>query len=353
MEEFLAHIIHIRCYVVEELAEGGTEVVEMRMTVGGVAEAVLRAAAVAGKEPRALEALGRKGIALGLSEGTLARAVHHRCDAVCVDIAQTIVGENEMIAGIDVAIELHDGGMTAGLRHGANARLLAHPARQRGIKELHENLADIMAHPFIEHRAEETSVLFGRHGEGREGTFAAFGDRGEVTTVVVRTESLNDRGKLDVARAYIFIEMVDLQGIVGIIVVDDTHGIPLHAMLLQETDAAHNLLERGLFSSRTTVFVVKLLRSVDADTDKEVVLAKELAPLVGEQGAIGLQAVVDEATVGVLTLELEGTLIETDGTHQRLAAMPGEENLRLGLRLDVLPDECFQGLVGHHAIRGG
>ena len=66
-----------------------------------------------------------------------------------------------MVAAIDIAVVLDDGGMTAGLGHDADAGLLAYPSSQRGIEELHIDFPHVVAHPFVENRADEMSVLLG------------------------------------------------------------------------------------------------------------------------------------------------------------------------------------------------
>ena len=55
-----------------------------------------------------------------------------------------------------------------------------------------------------------------------------------MTAVGVALYTFYDRGELDVVGADFFIEMIDVERIVGVEVVDDSHGIPFHAMLLQE-----------------------------------------------------------------------------------------------------------------------
>ena len=55
-----------------------------------------------------------------------------------------------MVAAIDIAVVLDDAGVAAGLGHRADARGLAHPTCQRGVEKLHEDLAHILANPFVE-----------------------------------------------------------------------------------------------------------------------------------------------------------------------------------------------------------
>ena len=144
--------------------------------------------------------------------------------------------------------------------------------------------------------------------------------------------------------------MIDIERVVGIEVVDDTHHVPLHAVLLQQLYATHHLVEGGLSATRTAVFIVKLLGAVDGEADEPVVLVEELTPLVGEQGAVGLEAVVNLSSAGVAALQLQHFLVEAERAHQRLATVPGEKHLRLCLRFDILLDERLQRGVTHQRV---
>ena len=49
----------------------------------------------------------------------------------------------------------------AGLRVDAEPGRLADPVRQRDVEHLHVDLADVAAHPFLEHVDQEPAVLLG------------------------------------------------------------------------------------------------------------------------------------------------------------------------------------------------
>ena len=50
-------------------------------------------------------------------------------------------------------------------------------------------------------------------------------------------------------------------------------------------------------------------------------------------------------------LKPQHTLIEADGPHEWLAAMPGEEHVGRGLRTHVIADELFKQVVAEHTVR--
>ena len=135
--------------------------------------------------------------------------------------------------------------------------------------------------------------------------------------------------------------MIELNGMIGIPPVHCSHRVPFHAVFLQQSDAAPCAVEV------LTISVMHRFRPVNADADQEVVLSEKLAPLIGEQGAIGLQTVVNVPSVSVPLLQLQCACIIADGQKQGLAAMPGEENLGLRLSLYVLPNEFFQQCFVH------
>ena len=334
----------------EEHAVSLAQVVQSRFAVGRLAEAVLGTFAVAGEEPGALAALAGQAVALGLPELQLPFAVHHFHEALRVDVSQAVFGEDEVVAGVDVAVELHHSGVAARGCQGADARLLAHPVGQGCVEELDEYRAHVFLDPLVEQCAEERAPLPGRYGKLGQACVAPVVGRGQVASVGMGQDALDDGGELQVVAAYLSEEVVELARVAGVEVVDDGHRVPLHAVLLQQFDAAHHFHERGSSLAVAAVFVVKLLRPVYRDAYQPVVFAEELAPLVGQQRSVGLDAVVDGASAGVTPLQLHGFLVEGEGAHQRFAPVPGEQYRRQGLGLDVLAHELFQQFVAHHVL---
>ena len=143
----------------EEPAVGGAEVVEGALGIEGRKETVLGASAVASEEPATMETLFGKAIALGTPEVTLSLAVEEGGNGIVIDVAQPVFGEYKMVAGVEVTISLYDGCVSTGFSHGTDAGRLTDPAGEGGIEELDEDFAYIVAHPFIEDRADEMSIL--------------------------------------------------------------------------------------------------------------------------------------------------------------------------------------------------
>ena len=95
---------------------------------------------------------------------------------------------------------------------------------------------------------------------------------------------------------------------------------------------------------------MKLLRSVDGYSDEPVVLAQKAAPLVVEQCAVGLYRVGYASAHAVLALQLHSLTVERERTHERFAAVPCEEDVGRGLRLNVFLGELLEHLLREHAF---
>ena len=94
--------------------------------------------------------------------------------------------------------------------------------------------------------------------------------------------------------------------------------------------------------------IVNLARAVDAQADEEPVLLEEARPVVVEQGAVGLQVVLDALPgLGVFLLQRDDLLEELEAQQRGLAALPGEDDFVGGDALDVVPHEPVEQLVVH------
>ena len=138
---------------------------------------------------------------------------------------------------------------------------------------------------------------------------------------------------------------------IGIVVVDHRHGIPLDMMLLEQLYASLHLVERRPAVGRTAVLVVKILRPINRDAHKPAILPEELTPFIGQHGAIGLYAVAYPIASAIHALASHRLAVERQRSHQRLTTMPSEQHLGLRLRLNILPRELLQHLVTHRVTR--
>ena len=113
-----------------------------------------------------------------------------------------------MVAWINISVEFHHAGMTAGLCHCAYTRLFAHPVRQSRIEYLYIVLAYIFFHPFVEKSTKEVAPLLRSDRKIGKGSGFIFCKRSEVTTVLMWENTFNDRSELDILTTDFFEETI-------------------------------------------------------------------------------------------------------------------------------------------------
>ncbi len=210
-----------------------------------------------------------------------------------------------MVTGIYIAVILHHTGMATLRRHGTYPRLHSRPVGKRGVKQLYVVFAYILLDPFVEQGAQEVAPLLWSNRKRRE--IAAFAYRCQPVALL---QTLHNRGKLYIMTPEILEKVVELKRIIGIVVIDDSHGVPFHTVFLEQTYTFHHIQERGTSSAVAPVLVVKLLGTVDRDAHQPVVVAQKTAPLVIEQRTVCLQTVHDLTSAGIFLLQFHSPLIE-------------------------------------------
>ena len=242
-----------------------------------------------------------------------------------------------MVAGIDVAIALHDGCVTALFGIDADAWFRAHPSGEGGIEELHKDFAYIVAHPFVEDGTHEVSPLFGPDAEGSDGTVFVE-ELCQVSAVAMLLDAFHDGTYLqELAIQLIAEEVVEGHRVLGIEVVGGRHCVPLDMIFVEEANAVHHFLPRPPALNIATVGIVLFLCAVDADAHQPAFVVEELA-FGGEQGAVGLNAVADAFASSVVVLQADGFLVEAERSEHRFTSMPGEEHIGHLLHLNIVAD---------------
>ena len=308
-----------------ELPIALAKAVEARVAIAVGGGTVFGAFAVACEEHVALAALAWQRLVLEQTEALLLGAVEHFDERLLVEVAQTVLGAHEVVARIDVAVSLHHGSVSALVGVGADGGCGAHPVGKRAVEEFHIDGSHIALHPLVEDGTEEAPPLLG--GDGALGAY--------------------DGRELEVGTADGLEETVEGERMVGVEAVDGGHGVPLDAMLLQQADGVQDGVEGGSAVGGETVAVVQGSGSVDGEAHEEMVFGKKLAPFVVEEGAVSLQAVGDLPPLGVAPLQLNGLAVEVQGLQRGLSAVPCEEHLGHGLRLDVLAGELLEQCFRH------
>ena len=223
---------------------------------------------------------------------------------------------------------------------------LSEPVGECDVEQLDEHLADVTPYPLVEHADEEPTPALRRHRPLRH--LVAVGH-------AVLAGPLHDGDELDeLAAAVVAQEPVDVHRVRLVGGVDGGERVPLHAVLAQRLDAAHDLVEHRLAGLVAPVGVVQLARPVDAEADEEPVLQEEPGPLVVDLGPVGLDGVDDVLPrLGVLLAQLHRPAEELHAHQHGLAALPGDVDLRRAVRLDELADVQVQRLVAHPRLGVG
>ena len=122
------------------------------------------------------------------------------------------------------------------------------------------------------------------------------------------------------------------------------------SMLLQETKTLHDFAEGRLPAAIFPVSVVNLLRTVDADADKEAVPFQKSAPFIGNQRAVRLHHVFDSFSISEWLLHLNRLLEKLNPQKHGLPALPDEFHFRRGLGGYIPGDVCPQDFIRHAII---
>ena len=246
---------------------------------------------------------------------------------------------DEMVTRVEIATVFDDGNTAARLAQDAQRMLLPKGRPGSLFKDLYLDPANVLAHPLVKDGTEKKTKRFGGHGVAAD---AALGiglwlDQGQ---------------KGDGLRLELLEEPVHLEGNPDVVGVHHTEDFARHVVPLQELVATDCLLKGGFLVLGDAVQVVQRLRTVEADPNGKPLCRQETAPLLVEQGAVGLDAVRD-APVGRLVLMLQGHKLTKIIQPQdaRFPTMPGKADHRIGARVDVLDNVRLQDVVGHNKRR--
>ena len=285
----------------------------------------------------------------------LAIGLHHVVERALQDVADAILGKHIAVATIQVAILLNHTTMaTYGFVYTQSGWAVGQVANGC-LDYLHILAPHIATAPLVENGTEELAVGFGLNGEGRQVArlmaIDAWGQSHILSAIILR-QTFYHWQKLHVVAesSQKLIHLGSMRGVGGI---HGGEGIKLYAVFQQQVEPMHGATEGALAPCILAIDVVQMLGTVDADADTELMIAEELAPVVGEQRAVGLQRVQHVAVLAILLLQCHGALKEGDAAHGWLATMPGK--LYLGISsVDIyhLTDIVLEHLIRHERRAG-
>lgn len=134
---------------------------------------------------------------------------------------------------------------------------------------------------------------------------------------------------------------------------EDGQSVEVDLVSLKGLEASHDFLETWLPTTVDPIEIVDVLGPIDGDAYQELVFAEELAPLVIHQDSVGLEGVRDFFLSPVFLLKLDNFSKVVDTQDGGLSALPGEQDFRSAMSLDVLAHKRLQNVVGHGPIGVG
>ena len=161
MNDFVAHEVHIGCHVVEETMVTLAQVIKTGIAISIANETILRTLSMTGKFIATFPALARKGAVLDVAELLLFRPIEHFGERLLANVAKFILGEDKMIARIDVSVVFHHSGMSTIACKDTDAWRHTTPVGKRAVEEFDKDLTHIMSHPLVEKGDEEIAPLVG------------------------------------------------------------------------------------------------------------------------------------------------------------------------------------------------
>ena len=157
----LGHAPHGAVDVVKERLVAGAQVVQARLAVRCVDEAILGAAAMAGEADVALAAEGWEPVALVQAELPLPLRADQVEHVGVVDVAEPVPRFHEVVTAVEIAGVLQREREATRLRMDAKPGWLTVPVGERDVEHLHEHLADVAAHPLLEDVDQKPAILLG------------------------------------------------------------------------------------------------------------------------------------------------------------------------------------------------
>ena len=311
MQYFVAHVVHIGCYMFEESVVTLAQEIETGVTVSIVDEAILGTLSMAGKFIAAFPALTGKGTVLDVAEFLLFGPIEHLGESLATNVAEFILGKDKMIARIDVSIVFHHAGMSTIACKDADARRHTAPVGKGAVKEFDKDTAHIVSHPLVKDFDEEIAPLVGTNRKRSQGCLF-IGHYGKPSSIGIFDKAFYNGCELEILTANFPKKLIEFERMVGICRIDHRHRIPFDLMLLEQFDASHHLAMGRAVVGGAAIVVVIFLRPIDRNAHQPTVVVEEPTPFVIEQGPIGLDAVAHTTTFGISSLISQRLAIETN-----------------------------------------
>ena len=319
----------------EEAFIARTQVVQSRFTIRRMQNAIFRASAMAHIPHLACLTIAGKRIQFGLPECSLGRTLYQLDKWSLLDISQEIFRVDKVVTREEVSVVFDDRNIPTGFSEDTQCMLLAKGCSGRFLEYLHVDPPDILPHPLVEDGGEKSAKSFSRHSAAAD---AAHGVR----------LGLDQGQKPSVLGPDLLEEPVNPGGVLNVVCMHNAQYIERDSVLLQEFIPTHRLFMGGIPAFGDAVPIVHFLRTVKANPYGKALCRQKAAPVLIEEGTVGLHTVGDAPVRGtMLALQRHNLAKVVQPQYGRFPAMPGKVDHRTGESVDVLDDVLLQDVVGH------
>ena len=125
------------------------------------------------------------------------------------------------------------------------------------------------------------------------------------------------------------------------------HGIELSSGILKHMQSTDHLVESWCPALVFAELVMDVPGAVYGNPCQEIIFGKEPGPFTGNQGAVGLDGVMDFLPSGIAPLELQGLAVKVQAKYEGFPSMPVERDVFHVIRLDIFPHDGLEHLFCH------
>ena len=144
--------------------------------------------------------------------------------------------------------------------------------------------------------------------------------------------ALDDGDKLHVPRSEFVSEIaVDLHSVILICSVNRAQDIRLNFGIAKLFPPADHHRVSSMPAAVEAIGIVKRSRAINGDADQHIIVFEEARPLLGDQGAVGLDSVVNHLCgASILLAQLNEAFKEGESSQGWFAALPEHRDIPIG-----------------------
>ena len=144
--------------------------------------------------------------------------------------------------------------------------------------------------------------------------------------------ALDDGDKLHVPRPEFVSEIaVDLHSVILICSVNRAQNIRLNLGIAKVFPPADHHRVSSMPAAVEAIGVMEFFRTVDRNSNQHIIVFEEACPLFGDQGAVGLDSVVDHLCgASILLAQLNEAFKEGESSQGWFAALPEHRDIPIG-----------------------